>query len=287
MEMSHARRVLLTIAALALAATAARAEVESPLVQEGIKAYEALDYARAVQLLEQARGESLTREEKLITYRTLGMAHVALGDGAAARSDFAHLLRIDPSYDFDRSFAPKVRAVFEQAKGEVAASGRALVPAQSGLQPALLPAAPREGKPVVVRVRYPGGMARKMTLYYRAPGHNAFSRASVDGAADGSFAATIPGADVHAPALEYHVVLLDEGGASVAAAGSIGTPLSINVGRQPKPVYKRGWFWGVIGGVAAAGAIATGLAFGLPRSNSAPITVNPLGLTIRLGPLSR
>jgi hypothetical protein len=119
-----------------------------------------------------------------------------------------------------------------------------------------------------------------MTLYYRALGANAFSRTSVDGAPDGSFSATIPGLEVRAPALDYHVVLLDEGGASVAAAGSIGRPLSVAVTRPPRPVYKRGWFWGVLGGVAvAAGAVATGLVVGL-RTNTAPITVNPLSFPI-------
>jgi hypothetical protein len=277
MELTRAISVVLS---LVLFSTVAQAEVESALVQQGLAAYDELDFARAVQLLEQARGESLTREEKIITYRTLGMARVALGKTDEARADFAHLLRIDPSYDFDRTVAPKVRAVFEEAKAQVASSGRTLTPAQSTLVPSLAPATPREGKPVVVRVSHPGGVARKMILYYRALGSNAFSRATVDGSPDGSFAATIPGLDVRAPALDYHVVLLDDGGASVAAAGSIGTPLSVSVTRQPRPVYRRGWFWGVIGGVAAAGAIATGLAFGLPRSNSAPITVNPLSIVI-------
>jgi hypothetical protein len=260
--------------------TVARAEVESPLVQQGLAAYDALDLPRTIELLEQARHESLTREEKLITYRTLGMARVALGKLDEAREDFAHLLRVDPSFDFDRTVAPKVRAVFEEAKARVAASARTLAPALPTLQAELVPPAPREGKPVVVHVRYPGGVARKMTVYYRGFGGTTFNRATVEGAADGNFAATIPGLEVHAPALDYHVVLLDDGGASVAAAGNIGRPLSVGVARAPKPVYRRGWFWGVIGGVAAAGAIATGLALGLPRANTAPITVNPLSLTL-------
>lgn len=39
-----------------------------------------------------------------------------------------------------------------------------------------------------------------------------------------------------------------------------------------KPVYKKGWFWGVIGGLAA-GAVITGVAVGVARSNAAPPTV--------------
>lgn len=33
--------------------------------------------------------------------------------------------------------------------------------------------------------------------------------------------------------------------------------------QKEKPVYKKAWFWGLIGGIAAAGAITTGLVIGL------------------------
>src|SRR4051812_21980263 len=99
-------------------ASVALADVDSPLVKNGLTAYGDLDYAKAVQLLEQARGESLTREEKLVTYRTLGMAYVALGKIDEGKKHFKRLLRIDPNSSLDRSVAPKVRAIFEEAKAE-------------------------------------------------------------------------------------------------------------------------------------------------------------------------
>ncbi|HEX6836890.1 MAG TPA: hypothetical protein VF334_09980, partial [Polyangia bacterium] len=234
----------------------------------------AADYQRAITLLEKARGESLTRDEKILTYRTLGMAYVAVGQPGPAKVDFEHLLRVEPSAELDRSVAPKVRAVFEEAKAEAATSAHALAPALPTVAPSIEPTAPREGRPVDVHVVYRGGVARKMTVFFRKAGDAQFSRATVDGAA-GTFDATVPGLAVQPPSLEYHVVLLDDAGASVAEAGSLGQPLSVGVARASKPVYKRGWFWGVLGGVAAAGAIATGLALGLPRSSSAPVTVNP------------
>lgn len=264
----------LALALSVAAATPARAEVDSPLVKQGLAAYAALDYARAVSLLEQARNESLTRDEKIAAYSTLGMAYVALGDGARAKQSFQHLLRVDPSYVIDRSQAPKVRALFEEAKAEVATSGRALVPALPTLTPTLDPPTPRQGRALSLAVTWPGGVARKMTVYYRHEGEASFSRATVDGAPGGRFEATVPGMAVLPPVLEYHVVLLDDAGASIAAAGSLGQPLTVAVERAAKPVYARGWFWGVVGGVAAAGALAAGLAIGLPRSNTAPVTVN-------------
>ncbi|MGZ3406895.1 MAG: hypothetical protein ACXVAN_10665 [Polyangia bacterium] len=266
---------LLTVAAVVAAPLAVRAEVESALVKQGLTAYAALDYARAIALLEQARGESLTREEKILTYRTLGMAYVAVGQPGPAKLDFQHLLRVDPTATLDRSVAPKVRAVFEDAKAESATSAHAMAPALPTVAPTIEPQSPREGRAVTLHVVYPGGVARKMIVYFRKSGEPQFSRATVDAAPSGTFEATVPGMAVQAPTLEYHVVLLDDGGASVAAAGSLGQPLSVAVTRTKKPVYARGWFWGVIGGVAAAGALATGLALGLPRGNSAPVTVNP------------
>ena len=266
---------LFTVAALVAAPLAVRAEVDSALVKQGVAAYAALDYARAITLLEQARNESLTREEKILTYRTLGMAYVVVGQPGPAKVDFEHLLRLDPSAELDRSVAPKVRAVFEEAKAQAATSAHALAPALPTLSPKLTPSAPHEGRPVAVHVVYPGGLARKMTVFFRKSGDATYSRTTVDANAGGDFDATIPGMAVLPPGLELHVVLLDDAGASVAAGGSLGAPLSVSVARAKKPVYARGWFWGVIGGVAAAGAIATGLALGLPRGNSAPVTVNP------------
>jgi hypothetical protein len=270
------RSLALPLAALVVcaAAPAARADVDSPLVKKGLAAFADLDYAKAVELLEQARAESLTREEKVVTYGTLGRAYAALGRNDDAKKLFRLLLRVDPSATLDRSVAPKVRAIFEDAKGEAATSGRGLAPALPSLTPQLEPLSAREGRPISVRVDYPGGVAHKMTVYYRKGGDPGYSRLTVPGDANGRFEATVPGLSVAPPSLEYHIVLLDDAGGEIAAAGTLGAPLVVAVTRKKTPVYGKGWFWGVLGGVAAAGAVAATLAVVLPRSNNAPITVN-------------
>jgi hypothetical protein len=265
---------LLFVAALLATASAAHADVDSPLVKKGLAAYAELDFAKAADLLEQARGESLTREEKLVTYRTLGMAYVALGKLDEAKKDFRLLLRVDPSTTLDRSVAPKVRAVFEDAKSEAATSGKALAPALPSLTPQLEPLSAHEGRPISVRVDYPGGVARKMTVFYRKGGDPSYSRLTVEGDPSGRFEANVPGMAVVPPSLEYHIVLLDDAGGEIAAAGTLGQPITVAVTRKKTPVYAKGWFWGVLGGVAAAGAIAAGLAVGLPRNNASAVTVN-------------
>ena len=38
-------------------------------------------------------------------------------------------------------------------------------------------------------------------------------------------------------------------------AGGLTEPLGVEVGARKKPLYKRGWVWGVVGGAVAAGAV--------------------------------
>ena len=268
----------LTVAAVAVVAAplAARADVDSALVKQGVAAYAALDYARAIALLEQARSESLTREEKILTYRTLGMAYVAVGQPGPAKIDFQHLLRVDPSAELDRSVAPKVRAVFEEAKAR-----RGHLGARAGAGAADGGADHRAGR---AARRTPRHRARRL------PGRR---RAQDDGVLPQAGRRAVLARASSTP--RRRALRRDRaghGGASAVARVSRRAPrrrrrlrrrraaASASRSRsrsraRTKPVYKRGWFWGVVGGVAAAGAIATGLALGLPRSNSAPVTVNP------------
>lgn len=54
-----------------------------------------------------------------------------------------------------------------------------------------------------------------------------------------------------------------------------GVPAGSTPGAEPaRPIYKRAWFWGVIGGVAAAGIIATVVGVTATRSK-APTVVEP------------
>jgi len=261
--------------AVTVADGSARADIESPSVKHGLAAYNDLDYPKAIQFLEQARTESLTREEKLVTYQTLAMAHVALGENDLGRADFQRLLRLDPSFNLDRRIAPKVRAVFEEAKAAVATDAAGVKSGLSALTPELSPPRPRAGQPLTVRVLLAGGLAHSMALYHRVAGQRQFSRVLVPATEGGHFAATIPGGNVQPPGVEYHVELLDDAGAAVAQAGSLGQPASIDIAAPRKPVYRKGWFWGVMGGVVAAAAVATTLAFTLPQDHRSPVTVIP------------
>jgi hypothetical protein len=269
------------IAAALLAAAPARAAVESELIKSGVQAYEDLEYPKAIDLLTRALHETLTREEKIVTYRTLGFAHAALNQMDAARVDFENLLRVSPSLELDRTVAPRVRAVFEKAKAAVA-TGHTTMGEQAlripEVEATVDPAAPREGRAITVAVPT-AGAAERMALFHRARGQEVFSRVESRADEHGRFAATVPGLEVRAPGLEYYVELLDDGGAVVARSGSFASPLSADVAIYKKPLYKKAWFWGVIGGVVAAGAIAVGVVFAtrptVNASSPSTLTIQP------------
>jgi len=241
-----------------LASRPARAAVESELIRAGVAAYDDLEYPKAIDLLQRALRETLTRDERILTYKTLGFAHAALGQMEAARIDFENLLRVNPSMELDRMVAPRVRAVFEKAKAAVATGhvstgeGSFKIPE---VVPSVSPPAQREGRPLTVSLSYHGGAVDHLQLFHRVRGQEMFSRVDARPDEHGAFEVVIPGLSVHAPGVEYYVELVDDGGAAVARGGSFSQPLTVDVAIYKKPLYAKAWFWGVIGGVVAAGAI--------------------------------
>jgi hypothetical protein len=122
------RLILALTVLLPLAAGAATLRVESDLVKAGVAAYDDLEYDKAIDLLHKALAESLTRDEKLVTYRTLAFCHVALGDEPAARDQFKALLRVDPTVKMDRTISPRVRKVFDEARAQMPPAELVVVP---------------------------------------------------------------------------------------------------------------------------------------------------------------
>jgi hypothetical protein len=261
----------------------AQAAVESEQVQQGVASLAAAEFEKCVEVLGRALEESLTREEKIVTYRTLGFCHSGLGHTDAARDAFVQLLRVDDKAELDKSAAPKVRALFEEARAAIA-TGQVAAPTQEpvlpSLHPEMRPSRGTPGQPLQVIVSYPGGSAQTVQIFHRGRGQAHYSTLSATVGPDGKFVLTVPGSEVQAPAVELYVTALDAGGGAVARAGSFSEPLTVAVTAPPEkprvPVYKRGWLWGVIG-VAAAG-LAVGLGVGLTVGRTDPN--GPAQLTI-------
>jgi tetratricopeptide (TPR) repeat protein len=272
--------LLVCVVGLVGSAGSAHAAIDSDLVKQGLAAYNALEYPRAIDLLHKALQETLTHDEKMVTFQTLAFAHVAVGRHDDAVADFEELLRIDGSFELDRTISPRVRAVFEEARGRVATEGAGAGDAGhalSELRPSVTPVRVKDGQALTIAAAYPGGVAASVELFYRTRGQNVFAKLKAPIGVGGGFSVTVPGMQVAAPALEYYVVVLDENGASVALAGTLGQPLAVDVQARKRPVYTRGWFWGVIGGIAVVGAgVATAVALSTHStvSSSTPATIS-------------
>jgi tetratricopeptide (TPR) repeat protein len=275
------RSVIVCMLVVLLLGGSARAGVESELVQKGVAAYDAVEFARSIELLNQALAESLTREEKVVTWRTLAFAYCALDRIADARAAFARLLKVDPQADLDKSVAPRVRALFEEARAQVA-TGQADLGEETRLptlKTEVQPAHPSEGQPVSIAVTAAGGLGRSVALYHRVRGELRYSELKAEGQG-GRFALTVTGSAVRAPALEYYLTALDERSTAIARAGGLTQPLVVEVTPRKKPLYTRAWVWGVVGGVVAAGAVlgavlATTLSPPDPRSAADVMLISP------------
>jgi hypothetical protein len=257
---------------------AARADVESPEVVAGVAAYERLEYESAIELLNQALGQSLTREEYLVAHKTLAFCHVAVGKDELGISDFANVLNIDPAFELDRASSPRERAAFEEAKKRVAtgeAETASHLRALSALRPQIVPPQPHAHEAVRMRVEYPGGVANRVSLFYRPRGFGLYEQNQARDDGSGRFELAVPDARVLPPGLEYYLVALDASGASVARAGSLSRPLFLRIAEIQRPLYKRAWFWGLIGGVALVGsAVATAVVLTRTPSNApAAVTI--------------
>jgi tetratricopeptide (TPR) repeat protein len=260
----------------------AQAAIESDLVKQGIAAYNDLEYPRAIEILQKALQETLTRDEKVVTFQTLAFAHFALDKNEAAIADFENLLFIDGAFELDRTISPRVRAVFEEAKARVA-TGRGVDTSRTGgrslpvIRPRVTPQHVKEGQAITIAGAYPGGVAHNVELFYRVRGKNVFAKLKAPTELGGRFAVTVPGMHVMAPALEYYMVVLDESGSSVALAGALGQPLAVDVEGLHRPVYTKGWFWGVMAGVAVVGggvAAAVVLSTRSTITSSTPSTIS-------------
>ncbi len=250
---------------------AAHAEVESAVVKEALAAFNDLDYSRAITLLNEALSESLTREERIVIFKTLGFCHVALSDSEAARRDFEKLLEIDPSIELDRAVSPRVRTVFEKAKTRFLQPREPVAPVKPAeLVTTLDPLRPSEGNPLRIRVDHVGD--GRCQLSHRLRGQPSFSDVFAP-TREGRCELTLPGMQVQSPALDYFLTVLDAHGNSLGAAGSLAQPLTVDV--QSRPIYKRAAFWSLLGGTVAVATAATVLGVFFLRDPR--ITVVPTG----------
>lgn len=121
-----ARAVPLVVVALLLASSLAQASAVG--VARCKDADAAFDYETAVQECALAAADTtISREEKVLVYRLLGIAHTALGDDARAETWFIRLLVLDAGHALPENASPVYLKAFAAAKKRFEKEGKVTV----------------------------------------------------------------------------------------------------------------------------------------------------------------
>lgn len=96
----------------------APSQPEAPLARAEA-ASELLEFEEAARLYAQALQEPATRDERLRTYRGLGLTNAFMGRAAEARRAFELLLLMDPEATVPTNLGPKISRPFEAARRAV------------------------------------------------------------------------------------------------------------------------------------------------------------------------
>lgn len=250
--------------------------VENEEVRQGLEAFDDVDYIRCVEVLQRSlQLSTLTTSEKVAAHRTLALAHVALGEPEQARRDFENLLRVEPEHDLDKSFAPNVRAMFDEARANLSLSdgGKTSLPVLNSKRSSDTTVA---GEPIGIRLLAPTG-TKRVELMYKPRGETGYSTIEKSPGEGGQVELMIPGLAVAPPAIDYVVKAYGATGDVTAADGSVTAPLSIEVRALKKVKKTKPWVWGAIAaGLVVVGGVAAGVAVALTRpSDNATLSIIP------------
>jgi hypothetical protein len=251
------------------------------------------EYAKAQRVI--AKGlarEVLTMDARRRLYMLEGTCWVSLGRSGQARSSFAKLLTVQPTFKLPAGQPPKVREQFDRVRQEMLASGDL----QSDFQVQHTPLdnlAP--GRDADVRLGFSNadraGDIERVVLYVRRLGTSEF--ASVDGirADDGAtFVARVPTfllpEEAETYAMEYYLDALGSDGERLAGAGKAELPLGFLVVSRAElqqeedaveeglPIVPIGIGVGIAVGLVVAAGAAVGAFFLLsPKTGTATVVV--------------
>jgi hypothetical protein len=241
-------------------AQAAKPAAKPPdLIQKGQGQFEEQQYEESIQTLSAALlRPSNTPAQKVEIYRLLALNYITLGRKDEAENAVRGLLVQQPDYEIPAKESPRFRDFFAQARAKWEAEGR---PGIVKEEPTQKPVVLKHGSPTQVdagsnvelraRLEDPDGRMGSVKLFYRSGSKGDFTEALAQ--TEGTTVhATIPGAAVTPPVVDYYFEVLDGGGAVIASRGDSSSPLRIAV---PEAGGK-GWVLPVAIGVGVLGAAA-------------------------------
>jgi tetratricopeptide (TPR) repeat protein len=248
-------------------ATPVHAQATNPLVDRGVTEYDELRFDEALQTLSAAlvrRGNDDATRARI--YRHLALTYLALNREEEAAGAWRSLLSLSPEEEPAAELSPRFRAFLARVREEWESEGRPGMPPPAAVTiQHRSPAEARHSEDVTLEAQLddPQHRAATLVLAYRQGTSSVFSRREAT-RAEAAYSATIPGADVQPPLVEYYFEALDLGGLPIASRGDVAAPLRIAVPAPATDLTTEPWFWVGIGAGAlvVAGAIVLGVVLG-------------------------
>lgn len=252
------------VALLLLAPARSSAQEGNPLIAEGQQLYDELRYDEALQVLSAAlvRPGNSAAEDQTI-YQLLAFTYLALRREPEATGTYRRLLAVNPDFQPDSGVSPRFRQFFQGVREQWEAEGRPGLPppAPVTIRHVSPPQADRnEDFELSATLEDPAGRVRQLVLAYRQGSEDVFIRLDTQ-PREGELVATIPGADVRPPLVEYYFEGIDADGLPVASRGDVAAPLRLVVPAPSSSIFTKWWFW-----VAAAAVVGTAVTLGVVLS---------------------
>jgi hypothetical protein len=244
---------------------------QQDLISRGRSLFEDQQYEESIQTLSAAiLRPNLAKEQKIEVLRLMALNYITLNRKDEAESAVRGLLAIEPTYELPKGESPRFRDFFTTARKKWEADGKPglvtgdvpptqLTPVNIG-HTSPSQTNPSTAIPLTIKMDDPQGRVYDVKLFYRTGSKGKFLELATPIDA-GSGKATIPGAAVKPPLVEYYFQGFDKGGLPIVARGDAAAPLRVAV---PEPT--KGWILPVAigGGVLLVGAVAIlgGLAAG-------------------------
>lgn len=257
----------------------AAADTGNDAIDKGVAFYNDLEFEQAIATLTAAmQQKNLSRQELTEGYKYLALSHVALSQSGEAKAAFRKLLEANPGYNLSRTESQKALDLFEEVKSSMPAA-RVVRLTQTAS-----PTRPKKGQSITVTVAVVDETRAHdhVTVYHRVRGQQKYSSVIALPAGAGRYNATISGAFVSPPAIEYYVAVEAADNHALALEGSETEPMVLLLDKSSgaTPVYARWYFWAGLGTVLVAGAAVGLLLFGgggVPSDQGVDvtITVNP------------
>jgi len=272
-------RALIPLLLLAgsLPGAAAAGPVEN--IARARQAYVKMEYEQVIKLTrEPAADRGLPPAQRVEALELLGLSQLILGRKPAARSAFEALLNLSPDHKLrDPSGSPKLQRFFESVRQELGAA-----PSPGGALKINLVRAgqgAKAGASFTVRARLQGepGEAARVMLRWRTSLETTWRGVKMTRRGLSLSARIQLPSGEQGYRLLYQIVIRSGAGNLLARAGTRDRPLSLDVapGQSPseRPVWKRWWFWTVIGAVVV-GSVSAGVVLlsrdGAPHGNLEP-----------------